>query len=93
MRLGARLVNGVDGKSNIKDAKEWRLRPGGGELALGTRKDNEVVTVAVNRRAKEALDAELIDSEKVGVAGVFDLGHGVNEKSVISAVSRVSPSP
>ena len=78
MRLGARLVNGVDGKSNIKDAEEWRLRPGGGELALGARKDDEVVAVAINRRAKEAFDAEFVDSEKVGVTGVFDLSHSVD---------------
>ena len=78
MGFGAGLIDGVDREGDVKDTKERCLCPGSGELALGAGKDDEVVAIAIDGGAKEALDGELVDGEKVGVAGVFDLGHGVD---------------
>ena len=78
MRFGAGLVEGADGEANAKDAKERSFGPASSELALSAREDDEVVVISVERGTEDRFDGKVVDGEEVGVASVFDFGHGVD---------------
>ena len=78
MGLFAIFFNSLDGKLNIKNAKQRRFRPRGRKLAFGHGEDHEIVARSIERGAKDGVDRQRVDSQKIRVAGVFDFGNGIN---------------